>query len=500
MRQSLRSASRRIASIGAPLILAACAVGPDYHPPLLSPAASYGVDISSAKMTPGQKANEPQIIAGMDLSAAWWRVFESKDLDALVARALADNPTVGAARSALKAAHEQVRAQRGAYFPSVTASVQPSRQRFAKTLSSPLQSGGDLYSLTTTQVSVAYTPDLFGANARAVESLAAQQDQQRFELEAARLTLSTNVVQAAVQDALLRAEIAAAEDIVTGQKQTLTSFLLQYQLGQTSKADLAAQEALLAQAQAALPPLEKQLQINRDLLSALVGQTPGEPLNVRFELAALSLPDRLPLSLPADLVRHRPDVRAAEAQLHAASAQVGVAAAARWPNLQIDASAGGAALGLTPALNSAADFGSIAATLTQPLFDGGTLRHRERSAKALYDQAASQYQAVVVGAFQNTADVLHALAADAEAEKSAETAAAAASRSLDISKHQYALGDLNRLAMLSAEQTDAQARIAALQARAARFDDVAALFQALGGGWWNGEAGRAAPGAGPPAP
>jgi NodT family efflux transporter outer membrane factor (OMF) lipoprotein len=296
------------------------------------------------------------------------------------------------------------------------------------------------------------------------------------------------VVLAAIQDALLRDQIEATRAIVNDQRQTLASFEKQYALGQASKADVAAQEALLAQTEATLPPLIKAFEINRDLLSALVGRTPGEPLEVRFDFQSLTLPDRLPLSLPAQIVEHRPDVRLAEAQLHAASAQVGVAAAARWPNLEIDASAGSAALRLIPAFTSASNFWSIAGTLTQPVFQGGTLLHRERAAKAAYDQAAAQYQETVVGAFQNTADVLHALATDADAQRAAETAEAASRRSLDIAKRQLDLGDVSRLTELAAEQTEAQARLALLQARANRYSDVAALFQALGGGWWNAPA------------
>jgi len=249
---------------------------------------------------------------------------------------------------------------------------------------------------------------------------------------------------------------------------------------------------LLAQTQAALPPLEKQFRINRDLLSALLGRTPGEPLDVRFDLKSLSLPEPLPLSLPAQLVEHRPDVRIAEAQLHAASAQVGVAEAARWPSLQIEANAGSAALRLAPQFNTVSNFWSVAATLTQPIFEGGTLLHRQRAAEAAYDQAAQQYQATVVGAFQNTADVLHALWTDADALRADEAAAEAADASLDIARRQLGLGDLSRLAVLSAEQTDAQARLALLQARANRYADAAALFQALGGGWWNDAAARPA--------
>jgi NodT family efflux transporter outer membrane factor (OMF) lipoprotein len=465
-------------------LLSACAVGPNYKRPALLGSEGYGAE---AAPTVDAMART-ELISGQDIPAAWWAVFHSQDLDALVAEALRKNPTVEAAKAALKSAREQVRAQRGGYFPSVSASVQPSRQRVAPLLASPLQSNEDLYNLTTTQVSVAYTPDLFGANRRAVESLAAQADQQRFELEAARLTLASNVVQAAVQDAALREQVAATEAIVADQREILASLRRQRTLGQVSDADVAAQEALLAQTEAMLPPLQKQFSVNRDLLAALLGRTPGEALDVRFDLKSLALPQQLPLSLPAELVRQRPDVRIAEAELHAASAQVGVATAARWPSLELDATGGSAALGLTPTFNSAANFWSLAATLTQPVFQGGTLLHRQRAAEAAYEEAAAQYRATVVGAFQNTTDVLHALSSDADAFTAAETSEAASRRSLDIARRQLALGDISRLAVLNAEQAEAQARLARLQAQANRYADVAALFQALGGGWWNAAA------------
>ena len=225
-----------------------------------------------------------------------------------------------------------------------------------------------------------------------------------------------------------------------------------------------------------MPPLEKQFRVNRDLLAALVGPHPGSrPKSVSIS-ATLALPEQLPLSLPAQLVEHRPDVRIAEAQLHAASAEVGVAMAARWPNLEIDANAGSAALGLTPSFNSLANFWSVAATLTQPIFEGGTLLHRQRAAEAIFDQAAAQYQGAVVGAFQNTADVLHALRTDAEALHAMATSEAAARRSLIIARRQLDLGDMSRLTVLVAEQTESQARLVLLQARANRYSDVVALI------------------------
>ena len=467
----------RSAAIAGPLLLAACAVGPNYKRPTLPASAGYGA--ASA---------QPQVVAGMDIPAQWWSVFHSADLDALVAQALENNSTIAAAQAALRSAREQVKAQRGAYYPSVALSVQPSHQSYALNLASPTASGDSLYDLTTTQVSVSYAPDLFGANARAVETLVAEQDQQRFELEAARLTLASNVVLAAIQDALLREQVQATRAIIADQQQTLASFQRQYELGQAAKADVAAQEALLAQTQATLPPLVKSFEVNRDLLAALAGRTPGEPVSLSFTFQSLSLPDQLPLSLPARLVEQRPDVRLAEAQLHAASAQIGVAAAARWPSIQIDASAGSAALGLTPAFGGGANFWNIAGTLTQPVFEGGQLLHRERAARAAYDQAAAQYRGTVVGAFQNTADVLQALKADADAERAAETSRGAAQRSLDIATRQFGLGDISHLALLNAEQTEAQTQVALLQAQANRYADVVALFQALGGGWWNSDA------------
>ena len=473
----------------AALWVAACAAGPNYHRPALSTTASYG-DLGVSP--PGRGPGSPKLVSGEDIPAQWWRVYHCAALDELVAQALANNPTVEAAKAALRSAREQVKAQKGAYYPSVVASFQPSHQQFAPDLSSQTASGVSIYNLTTTQVAVSYTPDLFGANKRAVESLVAQADQQRFELEAARLTLASNVVVAAIQDAQYRAQIAETQAIIAEQRETLISFERQAVLGQASRADVAAQRALLAQAEATLPPQEKQYRVNRDLLAALVGRTPGEGPTTEFAFSALTLPDQLPLSLPSRLVEQRPDVRIAEEQLHAASAQIGVAVAARLPNIQIEAVAGSAALALTPEFGSAQNFWNLAGTLTQPILEGGTLLHRQKAAEAAYDQAAAQYRQTVVGAFQNTADALHALWTDADAQAASERAAGAARASLEIAQRQFALGDLSHVAVLNAEQTDAEARLALLQAKANRYADVAALFQALGGGWWNAD-GSASP-------
>ena len=485
--------AHRLSWLCAPtLILAGCVVGPNYQRPPLSPQAAI--------LAPGDKAltpsASPRLISGGDLPADWWTLFGSPKLNALVAQGLKNSPTLDAAKAALRSAKELVRAQRGAYYPTVEASIQPTRQKFARDLASPAASGNSLYTLTTSQVTVSYTPDLFGANKRTVENLSAQADAQGFELEAARLTLASNLVSAAIQDALLRDQIDATEEIIADQRATLSSFQRQFELGQASRADLAAQETLLAQTEATLPPLEKLFQTNRDLIAALLGRTPGEGLEVSFTMSDFALPPTLPLSLPARLVEQRPDVRIAEAQLRAASAQVGIAEAARWPNLTLSAAGGSAPTSLGISAGGAATFWSLAANLVQPIFEGGQLLHKARAARAAYDQAAAQYRATVIGAFQNTADVLHALAADAKAEDAAARADIAASQSLKIADRRLALGDVSRLSLLAAEQARDQTKINRLTARASYLSDGAALFQALGGGWWNRPVDGAAHGGG----
>ncbi|HKD46914.1 MAG TPA: efflux transporter outer membrane subunit [Rhizomicrobium sp.] len=473
---------KSIVMFGLVPLLAACAVGPDYKRPPLPASAGYG---GEAVSPPGGAGTE--LMSGADIPAQWWEVFHSAALDDLVAQALKNNPTIDAADAALRAAREEVRAEQGAFYPSLTGSIQPSRVKNAETLASPTLSGEQLYNLTTTTLSISYSPDLFGGTRRTVESLVAQEDQQQFTLEAARLTLASNVVLAAIQDALLREQIEQTHAIIRDQQQTYATFEQQAKLGQTSQVDLAAQAALLAQSEATLPVLEKQFRINRDLLTALIGRTPAEPVTVQFDFQSLSLPTQLPLSLPAQLVEHRPDVRIAEEQLHSASAQIGIAVAARLPNIDIGITGGSAALGLVPAFDSTNEFWSLAATLTQPIFNGNTLLHRQRAAEALYDQAAAQYRLTLVGAFQNTADTLHAIWTDGDELVAMEKSETAARTSLDIANRQLNLGDVSRLVVLTAEETEAQARLALIQARANRYSDAVALFQALGGGWWNRE-------------
>ena len=373
----------------------------------------------------------------------------------------------------------------GAFFPLVQAEFTASRNKTAGQLSAPTASGVYYFNQYTPQLAVSYAPDVFGGTRRAVEGLAAQEAAQRFQLEAAYLTLTSGLVAAAVGEAELRDQIAATEEIVRAQRESLDILRRQKTLGQAAGADVATQEAALAQAEATLPPLQKQLAQQRDLIAVLTGRLPSHPPDARFTLASLQLPQDLPASLPSKLVEQRPDIRAAEENLHAASAAIGVAIANMLPQIELTANVGSSALALGSLFGPGTAFWTLAAGATQTLFDAGTLLHKKRAAEAEFDEAAAQYKATVLAAFQNVADSLEALKSDAEALAAAMHAEAAAKTSLDIAKRQLALGAVNYLALLNAEQTYEQAVVSRVQAQAARFADTAALYQALGGGWWN---------------
>ncbi len=469
-------------------LLSGCAVGPDYARPSASLPKTYTAEpLVPTLATADTKIGEAQeFVASRDIPAKWWELFHSQPLNDLVAASLKNNPTVESAQAALRGALLGVKAQEGAYYPGVDASFTSTRQKIADSLASPASSGASYYNLHTAMVSVSYTPDVFGSNRRQVESLVAQAESQRFQNEATYLTLSSNVVNAAIQEAALRGQIQATEEVVALQRKSLATFQRQLQLGQVAPMDVAIQEAALAQSEATLPPLQKQLAQQRNALNALAGRFPNEELDAKFDLDGLQLPVSLPLTLPSALVEHRPDVRAAEEQLHAASAQIGVATANRLPNVTLGVNTwGSAAYSLSDLFTSGNEFWNLAVGIAQPIFHGGALKARQDAAQAAYDQAAAQYRMTVITAFQNVADALQALKFDAQALSATSKAERAAEKSLTIARRQLVLGDISPLALLASEQAYQQAKLAQVQAQASRLGDTVALFQALGGGWWN---------------
>ena len=473
--------------LAALLLAPACVVGPNFKKPAPPDVGGYTpTPISTTSSTANVAGGEAQrLVEGKDIPGEWWQVFHSQALDDLIARSLRANPDLKSAQAALTVARENLLAQRGFYYPSVTGSFTATRARSAADLSPVPSANVQNYSLYTPQVSVSFVPDVFGLNRRTVESLAAQAQQARFALAATHITLSSNVAAGAIQEASLRGQIAATEELIKVNTDMLKILKEQYTSGYAGQLDVAAQESQLAQVAATLPPLLKQLAQQRDALAALAGGFPNQDLAEKFDLSNLQLPQELPLSLPSQLVGQRPDVRQAEENLHAASAQIGIAIANRLPSIALTADGGSSPTAFSKMFSGGNGFWDLTAGITQPIFDAGTLRHRERAAKAAFTQAAGQYRSTVIAAFQNVADTLHALQQDADTLKAASSAADAAKLTLDLTTSQVRAGYAGYLALLSAEQAYQQALINLVQARANRYADSAALFQALGGGWWN---------------
>jgi NodT family efflux transporter outer membrane factor (OMF) lipoprotein len=412
-------------------------------------------------------------------------LFHSEPLNGLIKRSLTNNPDLKAAQAALVVARENVLAQRGAYYPHIDGSFAASRQRQSAFLAPTPNNNVFQYNLFTPQVNVSYVPDVFGLNRRTVESSQAQEEGARYQMIATYLTLSANVVVAAIQEASLRAQIDTTRQLIGICSNMVEIVQYQYTNGYAGGLDVAAQQSQLAQVTATLPPLLKQLAQQDDLLAVLAGDFPGDQGGEVFDLSKLKLPEELPVSLPSKLVEQRPDILQAEQNLHAASAQIGIAVANRFPNITLTASAGSTALSLDKLFTSGSGFWGIGGTLAQPIFEGGTLLHQEKAAEAAYVQAVQQYRSTVLTACQNVADTLNALEQDAAAVKTAAAAAAAAKVTLDLSSDQWRIGYGGYLALLNAEQTYQLAQLNLVQAQASRFADTAALFQALGGGWWN---------------
>jgi NodT family efflux transporter outer membrane factor (OMF) lipoprotein len=461
------------------LNLAAC-VGPNFHRPAPPAVVRYTADEPAAANSGAHAAQ--RVLLQAEVPRNWWLLFGSEEIDGLVDQALQANPDVQSAQAALRQALENTAAQRGSYAPVVQGTFDASRNRDAVGVLAPnLSSGTPVYSLFTPQVSVSYAPDIFGANRRRVESLAAQAEAARYQLDATYLTLTANVVTAAIQEAALREQIDANTQVIILERESLDVLKRELQLGAIAEADVYAQEAALAQLETSLPALHRQLDQTHDQLAVLTGHFPSEfkPLDMRLE--RLTLPMDLPVGIPSQLVERRPDVRAAEAQLHAATAQVGVAITDMLPQFTITANAGSTATALGDLFKAGTGFWSLGANASQTLFAGGTLLHRKRAADAALDQAGAAYKSSVLTAFQNVADALHALSNDADALYAASRAEQAADRSLGVARHQLELGSVSYLTLLIGEQTYQQALISEIQARANRFADTAALFQALGG-------------------
>lgn len=464
--------------------LAGCMVGPNFRSPAAPAVTTY-----TASPLPQKTASAPveggapqRFSFTRELASQWWTLFRSPALDALIKQGLKENPSLSAAKAALAEARENLRAAGGTLlYPSVDAGLRATRQRIS---GASFGGSSQEFSLLDASVNVSYTLDLFGASRRQLEGLAAQVDYQRFQYQAAYLTLTSNLTTTAIQEASLRAQIAATQDMLTAERKQLALVKRQFELGAVPQASVLSQQSELAQTRATLPPLEKQLAFTRHALAALAGRLPGQGEVPTFKLDTLQLPQVLPVSLPSALVRQRPDIRASEALLHQASAGVGVATANLYPKITLSGSYGIESTGVGALFKGQDVIWSLGAGLLQPIFHGGELTAKRRAAVAAYQQAAARYRQTVLHAFQNVADVLRALDTDAMALRAQADAETAAKTNFDLTQKQFGLGAVSYLQLLVAQRDYLQARIRLVSAQAQRFADTAALFQALGGGWW----------------
>ncbi len=470
-------------------LLAGCMVGPDFHSPAAPKTQSYTKDPLPAKTvdtpTAGKSGKAQEFVSGADISAQWWALFHSESLNQLIEAGLAHSPNYAAAEAALKQAQYTLYSEIGALLiPAVTGQATGERQRFSGSTFG-FGTAPNIFSLYNTSVNVSYTLDVFGGLRRQIEAQQAQVTYQQYQLAAAYLTLTSNIVTTAIAAASYQAQIVATKELIEEESKSLTIVRQQFELGGISGADVYSQQTQLEQTRATLPPLQQQLAQANHALAVLIGELPSESSIPTFELAKLNLPTKLPLSLPSSFVRQRPDVQAAEALLHQASAQIGVATANLLPQFTLNAAYGAVASSPGQLFKSRANVWDYTGQITQPIFEGGSLYFQRKAAIAAYQQSYEQYKQTVLVAFQNVADVLRALENDARTLHAQKTAETAAKKGLYITQKQFALGGISYLSLLSAEQQYQQTLINLIQAQAARYADTAALFQALGGGWWN---------------
>ncbi|KTD05724.1 efflux transporter outer membrane subunit [Fluoribacter gormanii] len=463
-----------------------CMVGPNFHSPKPPKVKKYTEKPLPKKTvsTLGKGGQAQTFITNKDIPILWWELYHSPEINQLIHMGLTNSPNLAAASAALRQAQENLKVQIGnSMWPSIDASQMVQRQRYSG-LQIGIPSDSVTFNLVYTSFNLSYTLDVFGGARRQIEALKAQVDYQQFQVIATYLTLTSNIVTTSVAVASYQAQIEATVDLIKAEQGLLDVLNDQYRLGGVSKENVLTQETLLEQTKATLPPLQKSLSQAKHALSTLVGAFPEAPLPT-IQLDRLKLPAELPVSLPSNLVRQRPDVRASEALLHQACAQIGVATANLFPQFTITANEGWLNTSFTNIFTKRNEVWALTGQVMQPLFHGGALWAQRRSAIAAYQQTAAQYKQTVLQAFQNVADVLRGIETDARTLQAQIKAENAARDSLNLTLKQYRLGGVSYINLLNAQQQYQQTRISRIQAQAARYSDTAALFQALGGGWWH---------------
>jgi NodT family efflux transporter outer membrane factor (OMF) lipoprotein len=475
-----------LCAVGLSVVLSSCAVGPDFMRPTSPKVSTYTSPEISEPLAPGSGETEQRLVTGQEISAEWWELFQSPQLTDAVRQAIAENQTVAAAEAALAQAQDALVQARAAFFPQVSFAASAQRQQTSASRSEVRQTSAfNLFSLGPT---VSYSPDVFGGTRRHVEQEAALAESQDYQLAAAHLTLTGNVVTQAINIAAARRQIKVTEEIVSDDEKNLSLVRTKFDAGKAAQTDILAAETQLANDRTQLPPLRQQLSAARHALSVLLGKFPAEWSPPDFDLAELTLPGELPVRLPSELVHQRPDILAAEAQLHAASAAIGVATAQMYPSITLSASIGQQALTSGALFEGSSTFWSLASGLTAPIFQGGALAAQKQGAIDTYRGAVATYRQTVLQAFGQIADTLEALAHDADLIADERHALDVASASLALQRLSYDAGKSDLLQLLDSERLDQQARLGYARAQAQRYQDTTQLFVAMGGPWWGDKA------------
>ncbi|RXK84604.1 efflux transporter outer membrane subunit [Chlorobaculum sp. 24CR] len=467
------------------LLLSGCAVGPDFVKPEAPATKSYDRQPLPKPGAAGQRFDE-----GVGPAACWWKSFGSSQLDAVVEQGLAGNPGLQAAEASLEASRENLRAGAGIFYPQASATFAQTRETSSPTTTAGAATGA-IVNLSTLSASVSYAFDLFGGQRRSVEALGAQVDVQCARTLGAYMTLTGNIVNTSIAIAAYRQELDEYDQLIAIEKDQLSIAEKQYRAGIATYSSVLALRSQLASLEASVPLVRQKLIEAEHLLATLAGKTPAEWEAPDLRLSGMSLPERVPLSLPSELVRQRPDILAAEAQLHAANAEIGVATAALFPSFTLTGSYGRTATEPHEISDAANRFWSIGANIAAPIFNGGSLRAKRRAAIASRNQTFALYRQSVLAAFAQVADLIRALEHDAQQAEAEMQAVESAKLSLDLIQANYKAGMVNYLEVMLADIQYRQAKIGYLQARAQQLQDTAAMYVALGGGWENDEAAKA---------
>lgn len=460
-------------------LLAGCTVGPDFKPPAASSTQGYTPDPIMLP-TAGSADIRQNLSLGASVAAEWWALFQSPALNQTLTLAIADSPTLDAARATLAQAREQVLAAEGGLYPELDLGASGERSRAAATDANRGSRIGNLFSIGPL---VSYNADVFGGTRRFIEQQGALADFQRYQLAAAYLSLSSDAVTQAINIAATREQLAATDEIIKADQQNRDLVRFSVEAGKAAPADLLAAESQLATDQALVPPLLQQVSVARDALSTLVGKAPSEWRSPDFDFSSLALPTTLPVTVPSELVHARPDILAAEAQLHAASAAIGVATANLYPSISLTASWTQEAATVASSFEGTNGLWSVAGSLTAPLFHGGTLMAEKRAAEDAYAAQVATYRQTVLASFQQVADVLQALDHDAQTLEAQQHALESATASLGLARESYTAGAGSFLQVIVAQRIYEQARLGYARAKGQRYLDTAQLFAAMGGGW-----------------